>query len=119
MSMHIRSSRRTALASAAVVALTTLTALTLPSSAYAYDERSTAPINVDADGLALKSYDPVSYRSVGGPIKGNANFSGQHDGATYWFANVANRDTARNTWQSRAPGCPIRQCLRSGKRSRQ
>lgn len=83
MSMHIHSSRRMFLASAAMVTLTALVAATLPRSAHAYDENSSSSINVDTNGLALKGYDPVSYRSATGPVKGNASFSEKYDDATY------------------------------------
>ena len=32
-----------------------------------------APINVDADGAALKGYDPVAYFTLGHPVKGKKN----------------------------------------------
>lgn len=59
---------------------------------FAYDEASKAAINVDKAGLAMRGYDPVAYFTVGKPTKGDAKFTARHDGATYQFADAANRD---------------------------
>ena len=64
----------------------------LNSPALAYDESSTSAVNVDASGLALKGHDPVAYFNVAKPTPGLAQFSAQHQGATYRFATAANRD---------------------------
>lgn len=65
----------------------------LPSTeALAYSETSTKAVNIDTAGLAIRGYDPVAYFTVGKPTPGNAQFTAQHDGATYRFANAANRD---------------------------
>ena len=48
--------------------------------------------NVDSSGLALKGYDPVGYFTEKKPVKGNAEFTAQHEDATYRFASAANRD---------------------------
>lgn len=92
MPIHTYSPRRNFILSAALVALTGLTAVAMPQSAHAYDEKSVSSLNVDAQGVALKGYDTVSYFSSGGPVQGNANFSEKYNGATYWFANAGNRD---------------------------
>jgi YHS domain-containing protein len=49
--------------------------------------------NVDSSGLALKGYDPVAYFTDGKPVRGKAEFSARHDGATYRFSSAANRDS--------------------------
>lgn len=86
LSQPIRRLFLSAIASAAV-------ALTLvPISSFAYDEGSPSAMNVDAKGVALKGYDPVSYFSGSKPIHGKAKITAQHDGATYYFASVANRN---------------------------
>jgi YHS domain-containing protein len=43
-------------------------------------------------GLAIKSYDPVSYFITGKPTPGLAQFSTTYKGATYRFASAENRD---------------------------
>lgn len=44
------------------------------------------------NGVALKGYDPVAYFTDARPTRGNASVSTTHEGATYHFASVANRD---------------------------
>jgi YHS domain-containing protein len=81
--------RRTALALG--LGLAALAApMTVP--AFAYDETKTTPVNVDAQGVALRGFDPVAYFTVGKPTKGDAQFSAKHEGATYHFSSAANRD---------------------------
>ena len=48
--------------------------------------------NVDSSGLALQGYDPVAYFTDKQPVRGRAEFTAQHEGATYRFASAANRD---------------------------
>lgn len=60
--------------------------------AIAYDETSTAAINVDA-GVILHGYDAVAYQTENRPVKGDAAFTVVYGGATYQFASAANRDT--------------------------
>jgi YHS domain-containing protein len=93
MPIHTHSSRKNFILAASFVALTVLTAVVMPRSAHAYDEKSTSALNVDAQGVALKGYDTVSYFSSGGPVQGSASFSAKYGGATYWFANANNQDT--------------------------
>jgi YHS domain-containing protein len=61
--------------------------LSLAIPAYAAGE-----INADSSGLALKGYDPLAYFTERKPVKGKAEFSASHEGATYRFASAANRD---------------------------
>ncbi|MDZ4365424.1 MAG: YHS domain-containing (seleno)protein [Afipia sp.] len=76
-----------------LAALAAAGALCLPASmALAYSETSTKAVNIDTAGLAIRGYDPVAYFTVGKPTPGNAQFTAQHDGATYRFASAANRD---------------------------
>ncbi len=53
----------------------------------------TAKVVVNAkNGLALEGYDPVSYFAAAEPVRGSADFTATHLGATYHFASTANRD---------------------------
>lgn len=97
LSQPIRRLLLSAVASAAVV----LTLVPIPS--FAYDEGSPAATNVDAKGVALKGYDPVSYFSGRKPVHGKANITAQHDGATYYFASVANRNKFQAAPEQYAP----------------
>ncbi len=48
-----------------------------------------------ADGLAVKGYDVVAYFSLeaeADAVKGDAGFTSEHEGATYQFANAANKE---------------------------
>ena len=47
----------------------------------------TAPINVDAEGVALKGYDPVAYFTMGQPVKGLKEFQQKWHGATWRFSS--------------------------------
>ncbi|WP_216821501.1 YHS domain-containing (seleno)protein [Tabrizicola sp. TH137] len=76
---------------AALAALMGAVQLT-PSVALAYDVTSASPVNVDAQGVGLRGYDPVAYFTEGAPAVGNSDFSAEHEGATYWFASAGNRD---------------------------
>ena len=52
--------------------------------------------NLDKTGLALQGYDPVSYFN-GKPAEGKKDFATKFGGATYTFANAANRDAFLST----------------------
>jgi YHS domain-containing protein len=47
----------------------------------------TAPVNVDADGVALKGYDPVAYFTMGRPVKGLTEFQQEWHGAKWRFSS--------------------------------
>lgn len=44
--------------------------------------------NLDADGVALQGYSPVSYLTEGEAQRGHAEFAAEHDGVTYWLAST-------------------------------
>jgi YHS domain-containing protein len=52
---------------------------------------STSPINVDAQGLALRGYDPVAYFEDGKPTRGAEKLSASYAGARYLFASESHR----------------------------
>lgn len=81
-------SRRCLLAATAVLGGT----LAFAGAALAFDETSKADVNVDAKGVALRGYDPVSYQAGANPVMGSGAFTAAHQGATYHFASGANRD---------------------------
>lgn len=43
------------------------------------------------DGVSLGGYDPVSYWQATGPLMGQANWTVEHDGATYRFHSETNQ----------------------------
>ena len=63
--------------------------------AHGFDEASKSDVNVDAKGVALRGYDPVSYQTGAKPVLGTQSFTATHDGATYQFASASNRDAFR------------------------
>lgn len=76
---------------AAGLALALVTgAASLP--AVAFDESSTASVNVDANGLGLRGHDPVAYFVAGEPTEGLKELTADHNDVTYRFASAANRD---------------------------
>lgn len=77
-------------------------ALLTAGSSFAYDESSTAAINVDAEQVILKGYDAVSYFQ-GKPAMGEKRFAAEHDGVTYYFASAANMKTFQSDAAHYAP----------------
>ncbi len=65
-------------------------AVAVPS--FAFDPASSSAVNVDADGLGLRGYDPVAYFTAGAPTEGSVELTASHAGVTYRFASEANRD---------------------------
>ena len=49
-------------------------------------------VNVTAEGIAIKGYDPVAYFTQGKPVQGKKAFSHQWDGATWLFTNNMHLD---------------------------
>jgi len=52
---------------------------------------STSPLNVDAQGLALRGYDPVAYFDGGKPTQGMEKLSASYGGARYLFVSESHR----------------------------
>ncbi|AOW11643.1 hypothetical protein LPB72_19265 [Hydrogenophaga crassostreae] len=76
------------------LALAASSALALfPSTSFAFDEQSFAPINVNKQGIGVQGHDPVAYFTAAAPTKGKAEFQAAHEGVVYRFASAANRDT--------------------------
>lgn len=49
-------------------------------------------MNADANDLAIKGYDPVSYFTMSTPKMGNASYTATYKGGIYRFSNEENRD---------------------------
>lgn len=62
------------------------------SSALAFDPKSTSPVNVSTEGVALRGHDPVAYFTLGKPTPGASQFQSKFNGATYSFASAANKE---------------------------
>ena len=92
MSLRAKLPRRNFLTQTSTLIITGLAAAAVPRLVFAYDDKSSSALNLDAQGVALKGYDPVSYFLAAGPVQGNAALLERHEGATYRFSNSANRD---------------------------
>lgn len=49
-------------------------------------------MNLAVDGLAIEGYDPVTYFTQDKAMEGSPKITAVHDGATYRFSSVENRD---------------------------
>ena len=65
--------------------------------------RAEKPINATLFGVAIKGYDPVAYFTDAKPMKGDAAFAAEWNGATWRFANAANRDAFKAAPEKYAP----------------
>lgn len=54
-------------------------------------------------GVAIRGTDPVAYFTEGRPVEGSSEFSAEWNGATWYFASAANRDTFLATPEAYAP----------------
>ena len=83
-----------------VVVLAFMAALAAPSSAWAKD----APIYTGLfSKVALSGYDSVAYFTDNKPVKGDAKFSFDYQGAKWQFASAENRAKFAAAPQSYAP----------------
>jgi hypothetical protein len=64
---------------------------------------SVAPVNADANGLALKGYDPVAYFTDRRAVPGLPALQHAWNGATWRFATPANRDLFAKDPEKYAP----------------
>ena len=62
-----------------------------------------APINIDADGVTLKGYDPVAYFTEGQPVKGQKEFQYEWQGAKWLFASQEHLDLFKENPEKYAP----------------
>lgn len=73
----------------------TLVKATLASTALLASSLSFAAnveVNANANDLAIKGYDTVSYFTKGAPTKGSDKFTAAYNGAIYQFSSAHNRD---------------------------
>lgn len=60
-------------------------------------------VNGNANDLAIKGYDAVSYFTKGAPTKGSDEYTAAYNGAIYHFASADNRDLFKATPSKYAP----------------
>ena len=59
--------------------------------------------NINHKGVIIEGYDPVAYFTVKKPVRGDAKFSAEYQGATYWFASAQDRELFESNPQKYAP----------------
>jgi YHS domain-containing protein len=62
-----------------------------------------APINVDADNIVIKGYDPVAYFTMGHPVKGKKEYQLEWHGAKWLFSSQENRAMFQENPEKYAP----------------
>ncbi len=60
-------------------------------------------VNVNDKGVIMEGYDPVAYFTDKQPVKGDASFTAQYEGATYWFASAEHAEMFKKEPQKYAP----------------
>lgn len=60
-------------------------------------------MNADANDIAIKGYDTVSYFSTGKPVQGSTKFTATYKDAIYQFSSEKNRDLFRSAPERYAP----------------
>jgi len=69
----------------ALIALTVSVASAKPAD-------SAVHVEIDKHGVILAGYDAVAYFTQNAAVKGSKEITAQHDGATYQFSSIENRD---------------------------
>ena len=59
--------------------------------------------NINDKGVIIEGYDPVAYFTLNKPVRGDAKFSAEYQGSTYWFASVQDRELFQTNPQKYAP----------------
>jgi len=80
---------------------TTLVTSALLASSFSFAEN--IEVNGNANDLALKGYDTVSYFTQGAPKMGSEQYTAAYNGAIYHFASADNRDLFKATPSKYAP----------------
>ncbi|MDX2155951.1 MAG: YHS domain-containing (seleno)protein [Hyphomicrobiaceae bacterium] len=94
-------SRRGFFSLAGGVSLAGALGLSVSSEALA---QKTAPVFTGiVKGVAVGGYDPVAYFTESKPVKGNPAISLDHEGAKWYFATEANRETFKKEPAKYAP----------------
>ena len=65
--------------------------LTLELALPAFAQTKTL-LNLDKAGVAIQGYDPVAFFTDHKPVKGAAEFTSKHDGASYLFSSKEHKD---------------------------
>lgn len=83
------------------IAKTIVFATAIASSSFVF--AADIEMNADANDIAIKGYDTVSYFTAGKPTKGSRDYTATYKGAIYQFASAENRDLFRASPERYAP----------------
>jgi len=83
--------------------ITRRTTLALFVSAIALPAAAASPQIFQTNGVAINGFDPVAYFTEGQPVAGSARHSFDWSGATWHFANEANRAVFAESPEAYAP----------------
>lgn len=75
-----------------VIATLAAMAAALASANANADKKQNEAVSVNKKGVILNGYDAVAYFTEEKAVKGKDDYTAEHNGATYWFANAENRD---------------------------
>lgn len=68
-------------------------ALFVATGVFAQQKETPLPAIFSPGGIALRGYDPVSYFTEGKPARGDSSISIMHEGVTWRFASVRNKES--------------------------
>lgn len=71
--------------------------------AFVYAQNAEKTYNLNKDGVAIEGYDLVSYFEAENPLKGKAENALLYEGATYWFALMANKEKFQSALENYLP----------------
>jgi len=75
----------------------------LSACAQAPGEPPPQPVRANPDGVAIDGYSPVAYFTEGKALAGDAAFSANHQGVTYWLRSAAEKQTFEANAQRYVP----------------
>lgn len=67
--------------------------ISITTAAQSQAAKRTQQFNVSKSGLAITGYDPVAYFSSGKAVEGKKDISHTHEGITYRFSTVQNKQS--------------------------
>ena len=75
-----------------LLSLFNLAVLTMPATVQDASALRKTHFNLES-GVAIKGFDPVSYFTQNKAVKGSKDLAVSHQGITYYFSSVANKET--------------------------
>ncbi|MBI2731143.1 MAG: YHS domain-containing protein [Sphingobacteriales bacterium] len=72
--------------------LSTALLFVISLTSFAQDAQRKKEFNLGKNGLAIDGYDPVAYFKQGKAVKGSSSLAVVHQGVTYYFSSVENKE---------------------------